>query len=271
MSTAISKCQYESATAVVMSALPREDCALALGRLDGILEKLKLFERDDHEPNFRACYHRVVAAGGVSACDMRDYKLLINIFSTPNGRKVAAWRDGALRRGESCAEVAEAEYPGDEKDAETRRLLVDRQLGVAAENGFNFLFICNILFHEVGVDLNSFAHRATSRDTTKVGVEPNSFTHRVTSGDTKKVGVDSNSFTHRATSGDTTKIPRFLNRVLGMRLSCQEATTQLFYATLSAVVKEAKRRGAYDLGIRNYSGREVRFTVRVPCLCFHQV
>lgn len=61
--------------------------------------------------------------------------------------------------------------------------------------------------------------------------------------------------------GSNSLLPRFLNRLLGMRLSCQEAVTEFFYDTLDAVVKHAKRAGQYDLGIKNYSGREVRFQV----------
>jgi hypothetical protein len=38
--------------------------------------------------------------------------------------------------------------------------------------------------------------------------------------------------------------------------------TDLFYAFFEGVVKDAKRSGKYDLGIKNYSGREVTFEVR---------
>jgi hypothetical protein len=212
-----------------MPVLPHEDCALALARLDGVLERLKLLEKEGHQEDWQACYHRAISSEDTSPCDVRDFKLLNNIFGTTNGRKVAAWREDALKRGESCAEIAEVGYHADGEDAEDRQLAANRQLAVATENGFTFPLICNILFHDVGVDPDKFIHRGEG--------------------------------------GDSSKIPRFLNRVLGMRLSCQQAMTQLFYETLSSVVKEAKRRGAYDLGIRNYSGREVRFEVSVCSVC----
>eukprot|EP00980_Cylindrotheca_fusiformis_P014949 scaffold4095_cov117-Cylindrotheca_fusiformis.AAC.6 len=231
MSTAIVNGHYPSDASISMPTLPREDWLAPLARLDGIIKQVKRFELEDRQESWQTCYRRALADGTSSPCDLRDFELLSMICQTQYGKKVIAWREDSIRMGESCAEGSEA---GDSaEDREDRQLLLDRQLAVAAENGFTFPFIFNILFHDVGVDPDKFIQRR-----------------------------------RRSYSEVTSTIPRFLNRVLGLRLSCQEAIIQLFYETLTAVVKAAKQSGQYDLGIRNYSGREVRFEGPPRCFRF---
>lgn len=103
--------------------------------------------------------------------------------------------------------------------------MADEEVSLSKNNGFVFQLICNILFYDVGLDV------------------------------VKLKGGD------RSGDRDKSTLPRFLNRVLGMRLAFQQAITDHFYEILHSVVTEAKRSGNYDLGIKNYSGREVRFKV----------
>jgi len=60
--------------------------------------------------------------------------------------------------------------------------------------------------------------------------------------------------------GKDADVPRFLNRCLGMKLKQQKQMTQYFYTALEFTIKEAKRNGTYDVGIKTLSGREVKFT-----------
>ena len=60
-------------------------------------------------------------------------------------------------------------------------------------------------------------------------------------------------------NGKDADVPRFLNRCLGMKLKQQKQMTQYFYNALEFTIKEAKRNGTYDVGIKTLSGREVKF------------
>ena len=91
-------------------------------------------------------------------------------------------------------------------------------LSMGKEKGLNFLLICNVLLNDVGLQPEELYSERLRRK--------------------KK----------------TSAIPRFLNRVLGMRLEFQEGIIRYFFSTLNAVVREAKNRGQYDLGIKKLSG-----------------
>lgn len=106
--------------------------------------------------------------------------------------------------------------------------LVNRHVGVSTNHGFVLPLICNLLLHQVGLTPSELRQTRYS--------------------------------------GEDSKIPRFFNRVLGWRLSSQEVVANLFYETLRAVIKEAKQKGLFDLGIKNLSGREIQF--QGPPRCF---
>ena len=48
---------------------------------------------------------------------------------------------------------------------------------------------------------------------------------------------------------DYANISKFLNRLLGLEVSLQNALFQYFTNTLEAVIQQAKRNGRYDEGI----------------------
>ena len=48
---------------------------------------------------------------------------------------------------------------------------------------------------------------------------------------------------------DYANISKFLNRLLGLEVSLQNALFQYFTSTLDAVIQQAKRNGRYDEGI----------------------
>lgn len=219
MLNGISKCQFESTES--MPELPDEESALALARLDGILAKLQKYRTEGSEDNgWKECYHNVLKAdvSVIPQSDLKDFELVMRVFDTVNGSKVAAWREQAFRDGESCEEISDKGYNPDDVDSS-----VTQQLSVAKENGFALPLICNILFQNVGLEQGS---------------------------------------------RQTIDIPRFFNRVLGWRLACQEVVTNLFYNTLRAVIREAKRQGKFDLGIKNFSGREIQFEGPPRCFRF---
>jgi len=63
-------------------------------------------------------------------------------------------------------------------------------------------------------------------------------------------------------------LSRFLNRILGLQLKQQQYVSQYFYAVFDQVVKDAKLSGEYDLGIKTYSGREVKFASSPRVFCY---
>jgi len=224
MVDAIEACQFEANNAVAMPELPVEECALALARFDSILEKLKSYREEDRRDDWPTCYSFARANKDLPPSDKRDFEMISRVFQTTNGRGFATWREEALKDGESCAEIADKGYNPD--DAE----LVTKHLAVSKDHGFELPLICNILFHDVGLD---------PKDLRKTR--------------------------HNA---DESKIPRFFNRVLGWRLSCQEVVANLFYETLRAVIREAKQHGRFDLGIKDLSGRDIQFDAAPRCFRF---
>eukprot|EP00526_Cylindrotheca_closterium_P003038 CAMPEP_0113641530 /NCGR_PEP_ID=MMETSP0017_2-20120614/21801_1 /TAXON_ID=2856 /ORGANISM="Cylindrotheca closterium" /LENGTH=1621 /DNA_ID=CAMNT_0000552875 /DNA_START=20 /DNA_END=4885 /DNA_ORIENTATION=- /assembly_acc=CAM_ASM_000147 len=222
----IENCQFESEKALAVPELPVEECALALAKFDSILEKLKTYREEESpdDDDWQTCYRVACRTNDIPQSDMRDFEMINRVFQTANGRGFAAWREEALRDGESCAELSDKGYNPD--DAE----LVTKHLAVSKDHGFVLPLICNILFHDVGLKPKDLLLR------TYFSLE--------------------------------TKIPRFFNRVLGWRISCQEVVTSLFSETMRAVIREARRQGRFDLGIRNLSGREIKFNGPPRCFRF---
>jgi hypothetical protein len=150
----------------------------------------------------------------------KDIEMFSSLFVMPNARNLVAFRQQAIEAGKSCSHLLQEGYQGEDSD------MVDEEVSLSKNNGFVFQLICHVLFHDVGLDVETLRGNR-----------------------------------------DKSMLPRFLNRVLGMRISCQQAVTDYFYETLTSVVNEAKRSGKYDIGIKSYSGREVRFEVRQFLAC----
>ena len=48
---------------------------------------------------------------------------------------------------------------------------------------------------------------------------------------------------------DYSKVSRFLNRILGLNVGCQNALFTYFIETMNSMIKDAKRSGRWDEGI----------------------
>jgi hypothetical protein len=219
MATAIEKCELLSGSAIALPELPRDECALVLARVDSVLERMIAIGGSG---GWRTALASVKADETSSSRDRRDFEKLDSLFQTSNGKTLAACREKAIKEGTHCSHLRIEEGACNHLEQTTLEL-VDVQLSAAKENGFVFPVICNLLLHDVGL-------------------QPGDLYSHLVQGDRDR---------------NQSHIPRFLNRVLGMRLDCQEAVTQFFYNTLASVVKEAKNRGQYDLGIKNISGEVV--------------
>ena len=48
---------------------------------------------------------------------------------------------------------------------------------------------------------------------------------------------------------DYSKVSRFLNRILGLKVGCQNALFNYFIETMNSITRDAKRSGRWDEGI----------------------
>ena len=63
-------------------------------------------------------------------------------------------------------------------------------------------------------------------------------------------------------------VPRFLNRCLGLTLSKQRVLTEYFLKCLEREITNAKNAGAYDVGIKTFSGNRIQFVGKPRSFCF---
>ena len=214
MALAIYECDPGEAGTVAVPKLSDEDCALILAKIDATMENMMALGGSD---GWEKALLALKADISVSASVRKDIEMYGSMFTTSNGRKLADFRQAAIEAGRSCSHVLAEGYNPEQSE------IVAGEVSTSKQNGLIFQLMCNVIFHDVGVDVSSLSGSTRSRE--------------------------------------NSMLPRFLNRVLGMRISCQKAITDYFYEMFSGVVNEAKRSGMYDLGIKNYSGREVRFQV----------
>ena len=65
---------------------------------------------------------------------------------------------------------------------------------------------------------------------------------------------------------DYNSISKFLNRLLGIEVTLQNAFFSYFMSTLSAVIMQAKRNGRWDMGILGKCTRILRY-IFLPFRC----
>lgn len=219
------ECSLPPKSSLPVRKLPEQDAALVLARFDGIMEKLRLFAENNQVWSDEKCIDGCNAA--IKNADESDGTSIADLRDFELMKRLIRTENGkkvALWRNSAINAGNSCSKISDEGYQKDKcGAFVQRQLSEGGKRGFVFPFHCHLLLHDVGLEPRELSFKGRN--------------------------------------DEASKIPRFLNRVLGLRIACQDSITAFFYDTLSAIVKEAKRRGQYDLGIRTYSGRQISFEV----------
>jgi len=64
---------------------------------------------------------------------------------------------------------------------------------------------------------------------------------------------------------DYNSINRFLNRILGIEVELQNKLFRFFTDTLTSIILDQKRRGAWDMGILGTAAAHILHTLHVCC------